>query len=234
MALDTVLIIDDEPKIRALLREAFLDEAGQVFEASTGRAAIELAEAKCPDLLVLDLGLPDMEGIEVCRAIRAWSSAPILVLSARASEDEKAALLDAGADDYITKPFSVVEFQARVRAQARRSQMGPVSGTSITMGELTIDTTRRLVMRAGVEVHLTPTEWGVLRVLIAHADRPVTHAQLFKAVWGSAAGDAQLYLRVYVAHLRRKLEVDPYQPRLILTEPGVGYRLVLCREAYGE
>ncbi len=229
MALAVILIIDDEPKIRALLREALRGEAEQLFEASTGRAAIELAEAKCPDLLVLDLGLPDMEGIEVCRSIRAQSSAPILVLSARASEDEKAALLDAGADDYITKPFSVVEFQARVRAQARRSQMGPVSGTDtpLTIGELTIDTPRRRVIRAGAEVHLTPTEWGVLRVLVAHADRPVTHAQLFRSVWGSAAGDTQLYLRVYVAHLRRKLEVDPYQPRLILTEPGVGYRLVL-------
>jgi two-component system KDP operon response regulator KdpE len=230
MALDSVLIVDDEPKIRALLREALIGEAERVFEASTGRAAVALAEAQRPGLVVLDLGLPDMDGIEVCRAIRAWSSAPILVLSARASEEEKAALLDAGADDYMTKPFSVVEFQARVRAQARRSQMGPVFWTDapLTIRELTIDIARRRVTHAGAEVHLTPTEWGVLRVLIAHADRPVTHEQLFKAVWGSAAGDTQLYLRVYVAHLRRKLEADPYQPRLILTEPGVGYRLVLA------
>ncbi|HXC25596.1 MAG TPA: response regulator transcription factor [Gemmatimonadaceae bacterium] len=230
MPLTAVLIIDDEPKIRALLREALQGEAEQVFEASTGRAAVALAEAKRPDLVVLDLGLPDIEGIEVCRAIRAWSSAPILVLSARASEDEKAALLDAGADDYMTKPFSIVEFQARVRAQARRSRMGPVPGTDapITIRELTIDTARRRVERGGVEVHLTPTEWAVLRALIAHAGQPVTHAQLFKAVWGSATGDAHLYLRVYVAHLRRKLEGDPYQPCLILTEPGIGYRLVLA------
>jgi two-component system KDP operon response regulator KdpE len=230
MALDSVLIIDDEPKIRALLREALRREAKQVFEASTGRAAIALAEDKRPDLLVLDLGLPDMDGIEVCRAIRTWSSVPILVLSARASEDEKAALLDAGADDYMTKPFSMVELRARVRAQARRSRMGAIPGTDapINIGDLSIDTASRKVKRAGAEIHLTPTEWGVLRALIAHAGRPVTHQQLFKMVWGSAMGDAHLYLRVYVAHLRRKLEVDPYQPSLILTEPGVGYRLVLA------
>jgi two-component system, OmpR family, KDP operon response regulator KdpE len=230
MALHCVLIIDDEPKIRALLREALRDEVKQVFEASTGRAAITLAGMHRPDLVVLDLGLPDMEGMEVCRAIRAWSSVPILVLSARAGEDEKAALLDAGADDYMTKPFSMVEFQARVRAQARRSRMGPVPGTDapITIRDLTIDTALRRVERAGVEVHLTPTEWAVLRALIAHAGQPVTHAQLFKAVWGSATGNAPLYLRVYVAHLRRKLEADPYQPCLILTEPGVGYRLMLA------
>lgn len=182
-----------------------------------------------PDLIILDLGLPDMEGIEVCRAIRGWSAVPIIVLSARADEEEKAALLEAGADDYVTKPFSTVEFRARVRAQIRRARMGAAVGSnaSVVTGDLVIDTVRREVTRQGEPVHLTPTEWALLRALIAHAGRLVTHAQLFRAVWGESSGDAQLYLRVYVAHLRRKLEADSYQPRLILTEPGVGYRFVV-------
>lgn len=182
-----------------------------------------------PDLIILDLGLPDMEGIEVCRAIRGWSAVPIIVLSARADEEQKVALLEAGADDYVAKPFSTVEFRARVRAQIRRARMGVAvgSGASVVAGDLVIDTARREVTRRGEPIHLTPTEWALLRALIAHAGQLVTHAQLFRAVWGEASGDAQLYLRVYVAHLRRKLEADSYQPRLLLTEPGVGYRFVV-------
>jgi two-component system KDP operon response regulator KdpE len=225
----TVLIVDDEPKIRGIVREALRGDVKRVLEARTGKEAIALAEAERPDLIVLDLGLPDMDGVEVCRSVRAWSSVPILVLSARAAEGEKAALLDAGADDYVTKPFSTVEFTARARAQVRRAQMPPVPGgdAPLVIGALTIDTGRRRVVRAGEEVHLTPTEWGLLRALVARADRPVTHEQLFREVWGGVAGDAQQYLRVYVAHLRRKLEADSYHPRLIVTEPGVGYRFVL-------
>lgn len=227
--IQTVLIIDDEPKIRAIVRQALECEAERLVEATTGRDAIAAAERERPDLIILDLGLPDMEGVDVCRAIRAWSGAPILVLSARTGEDDKTVLLDAGADDYVTKPFSTLELRARVRAQARRARMSAVPGSDapLVVGELVIDTARREVMRNGVPVHLTPTEWALLRTLLAQVGRPVTHAQLFRAVWGESHGDAQLYLRVYVAHLRRKLEADSYQPRLILTEPGVGYRLVL-------
>ncbi len=225
----TVLVVDDEPKIRGIVREALRDDAKRVLEARTGKEAIALAESERPDLIVLDLGLPDMDGADVCRSIRAWSNVPILVLSARAAEGEKAALLDAGADDYVTKPFSTVELTARARAQVRRSQMAPVPGGEgpLVIGSLTIDTGRRRVVRDDVDVHLTPTEWGLLRALISRADRPVTHERLFREVWGGAEGDAQQYLRVYVAHLRRKLERDSYHPLLIVTEPGVGYRFAL-------
>lgn len=224
-----MLIVDDEAKIRSALRQALEREVGTIFEASNGRDAVAIAEQKRPAVVIIDLGLPDMEGIEICRTIRAWSSVPILVLSARTDEHEKASLLEAGADDYITKPFSTVELRARVHAAVRRSQMVPVPGTDapIVIGDLVIDTARRTVTSAGSDVHLTPTEWGLLRVLVANAGKPVTHEKLFRAVWGQAEGDAQLYLRVYVAHLRRKLEGDSYRPRLILTEPGVGYRFVL-------
>jgi len=227
--LPSVLIVDDEPKIRSAVRQALEREVDAVLEASNGRDAIAIAERERPGLVIVDLGLPDMEGIAVCRAIRGWSSVPILVLSARTDEQEKATLLEAGADDYMTKPFSIVELRARVHAAIRRSQMVPVPGSDapIVIGDLVIDTARRVVTSGGADVHLTPTEWGLLRVLIANAGRPVTHARLFHAVWGQAAGDAQLYLRVYVAHLRRKLEGDSYRPRLIITEPGVGYRFVL-------
>ena len=227
--LPSVLIVDDEAKIRSALRQALEREVGTIFEAANGRDAISIAEQRRPAVVIIDLGLPDMEGIDVCRTIRAWSSVPILVLSARTDEQEKALLLEAGADDYITKPFSTVELRARVHAAVRRSQMPPVPGTDapIVIGDLVIDTARRKVTSAGSDVHLTPTEWGLLRVLVANAGKPVTHEKLFHAVWGQAEGDAQLYLRVYVAHLRRKLEGDSYRPRLILTEPGVGYRFVL-------
>ena len=224
-----MLIVDDEAKIRSALRQALEREVGAIFEAANGRDAIAIAEEKRPAVIIIDLGLPDMEGIDVCRTIRAWSSVPMLVLSARTDEQEKASLLEAGADDYITKPFSTVELRARVHAAVRRSRMAPLPGSDapLVIGDLVIDTACRVVTSAGADVHLTPTEWGLLRVLIANAGKPVTHARLFDAVWGRAEGDAQLYLRVYVAHLRRKLEADSYRPRLILTEPGVGYRLVL-------
>ena len=227
--LPSVLIVDDEAKIRSALRQALEREVGTIYEAANGRDAISIAEQRRPAVVIVDLGLPDMEGIDVCRTVRAWSSVPILVLSARTDEQEKALLLEAGADDYITKPFSTVELRARVHAAVRRSQMAPVPGTDapIVIGDLVIDTARRTVTSAGSDVHLTPTEWGLLRVLVANAGKPVTHERLFHAVWGQAEGDAQLYLRVYVAHLRRKLEGDSYRPRLILTEPGVGYRFVL-------
>ena len=221
-----VLVIEDEPSIRRVVQDALRDVATSVLEAKSGEEGLRIAAAERPDLVVLDLGLPDMEGIEVCRRLRAWTSAPILVLSARHSEDEKTALLDAGADDYVTKPFGSAELRARVNAQLRRARMTPVPGGDepLALGDLTIDMARRTVTRAGSTVHLTPTEWGLLIALVKRAGKTVTHQQLFRAVWGSAHGDAQQYLRVYVAHLRRKIEADPYVPRHVVTEPGVGYR----------
>jgi len=227
--IDTVLVVDDEPKIRAILADALRGEARRVIEASTGREALAAAERERPQLIVLDLGLPDLDGLEVCRRIRAWSSAPIVVLSARAAEEDKTSLLEAGADDYVTKPFGTAELRARVQAQLRRARMAPLPGSDapVTIGHLVVDTAMRTVTREGEPVHLTPTEWKLLQALLAQAGRPVTHARLFRDVWGNISGDAQQYLRVYVGHLRRKLERDPYRPRLILTEPGVGYRLML-------
>jgi two-component system KDP operon response regulator KdpE len=221
-----VLIIEDEPKVRRVVADALRADAPRILEAASGLEGLELAAAERPDLVVLDLGLPDIEGIEVCRRLRTWTSAPIVVLSARHSESEKTALLDAGADDYVTKPFGTDELRARVRAQLRRAGMAPVPGGDqpLVIGTLTIDVARRTARRGTTSVHLTPTEWGLLVALLKHAGRTMTHHQLFHAVWGSSYGDAQQYLRVYIAHLRRKIEADPYAPRLIVTEPGVGYR----------
>jgi len=222
----TVLVIDDEPQIRRVVRHALEAEDTRVLEASTGREGIDLAAAERPDLIVLDLGLPDVLGIDVCRDIRSWSTAPVLVLSARHSDQEKAALLDAGADDYVTKPFSTLELQARVRAQLRRARMErQASGDGrVAARNVVIDLVKRSVTRDGAAVHLTPIEWELLRVLSTHAGRTMTHRQLFAQVWARQHGDAQQYLRVHVASLRRKLEEDPVRPRLIITEPGVGYR----------
>ena len=221
----TVLVIDDEPQIRRVLRNALAADDTRVLEAGSGREGIDLAAAERPDLIVLDLGLPDGPGIDVCREIRSWSTAPVLVLSARHSDQEKASLLDAGADDYVTKPFSTVEFRARVRAQLRRARMPTAAGeTGITAEGIAIDLVKRVVTCDGASVHLTPIEWELLRVLATHAGRTMTHSQLFAQVWARSHGDAQQYLRVHVASLRRKLERDPVRPRVIITEPGVGYR----------
>ena len=225
----TLLIIDDEPQIRRAVRNTLAAEFARVVEAESGSAAVDLAAAERPDFVVLDLGLPDGAGLAVCRELRQWLDAPILVLSAHHADGEKVALLDAGADDYVTKPFSPDELKARVRAHLRRRRGGgsvPPNGT-VARGDLVIDLDARVVRRGGAPVHLTPTEWDLLRALLAHAGRTLTHRQLFAAVWGNASGDAQQYLRVHVAALRRKLEPDPVHPRLIHTEPGVGYRLDL-------
>jgi two-component system, OmpR family, KDP operon response regulator KdpE len=222
----TILVIDDEPQIRRVVRHALEEGNARVLEAATGRDGIDLAAAERPDLIVLDLGLPDMAGADVCRDVRGWSTAPILVLSARHSDEEKATLLDLGADDYITKPFSTRELQARVRAQHRRARLSHAAdGTSrIESDGIVIDLVKRSVSRDADAVHLTPIEWELLRVLATNAGRTMTHGQLFSQVWARAHGDAQQYLRVHVANLRRKLERDPVRPRLIITEPGVGYR----------
>lgn len=226
----TLLIIDDEPQIRRAVRNIFGGMDGHIFEASDGRSALDVAAARHPDVIILDLGLPDMTGLEVCRDLRGWTQVPILVLSARESEEEKAALLDAGADDYVTKPFSTLELQARVRALLRRSARdADLHGKSVVnCGGLVVDLAARLVSRHGMTVHLTPIEWELLQVMITRAGRTLTHQRLFSEVWkGQSAGDAQAYLRVHIAHLRRKIEDDPVRPRHIVTEPGVGYRFVL-------
>jgi|SRR6185369_1062152 len=222
----TVLIIDDEPQIRRAVRNALREEVARILEAETGQEGIDLAAAERPALIVLDLGLPDRQGIDVCTEIRRWSSSPIVVLSARHSDLEKAALLDSGADDYITKPFSTLEFTARIRAHLRRArpEVEATAEGRIDLGHLVVDSGARKVLRDGETVHLTPIEWELLRAFLAQAGRTLTHRQLFHAVWGRAFGDPQQYLRVHVANLRRKIEQDAVRPRLILTEPGVGYR----------
>ncbi|HEU0054857.1 MAG TPA: response regulator transcription factor [Longimicrobium sp.] len=223
----TILVIDDEPQIRVVVRNALADDDVRVIEAATGREGIDRAAAERPDLVVLDLGLPDVPGISVCAELRKWTTAPIVVLSARHSEAEKVRLLDAGADDYVTKPFGTAELQARVRAQLRRARSVPRPGGAagpLEIEGLTIDPGRRTLGRGGEEIHLTPTEWDLLRAFLAHAGSTLTHAQLFRSVWGRSGGDPQAYLRVHVANLRRKIETDPVRPRLIVTEPGVGYR----------
>jgi two-component system, OmpR family, KDP operon response regulator KdpE len=243
----TVLVVDDEPQIRRAVRQALsagirvsdiatvsedarsgtnVVAAVRVLEASTGQEAIDLAGAQAPAMIILDLGLPDMAGVEVCREVRRFSTAPIIVLSARHADTEKVALLDAGADDYLTKPFSTIELTARVRAQFRRARTpaAPSSDAVVAVGDFTIDLLKRRVERAGELVHLTPTEWSLLRAFVTHPRQTLTHHQLFRAVWGTSSGDAQQYLRVYVGHLRRKLESDPVRPRFIQTEAGVGYR----------
>jgi two-component system, OmpR family, KDP operon response regulator KdpE len=223
---DVILVIDDEPEIRRLVRNALAELDYRVTEASSCRSGLDAAASERPALIVLDLGLPDGDGIDVCRDLRGFTHAPIIVLSARHSDREKEALLDAGADDYVTKPFSTLELRARIKAQLRRAGASAASNQDpiVQLNGVTVDLVSRTVKRDGAEIHLTPTEWSLLRVFIAHRGQTLTHSQLFSAVWHDGAGDAQQYLRVYVGQLRRKLEADPVRPRLIRTEPGVGYR----------
>ncbi len=225
----TILVIDDEPQIRRVVRNALAGLAERVVEGASAEEGLDVAAAERPSLIVLDLSLPDRDGLDVCLSLRAFTSAPILVLSARHSDSDKVTLLDAGADDYLTKPFSTVELQARIRALLRRAAGAGGTEERVVVGEVEIDLARRIVRRAGGEVHLTPTEWSLLRALLTNRGRTMTHRQLFHAVWGPAEGDAQQYLRVYVGQLRRKLERDPVRPALIRTEPAVGYRFAAER-----
>lgn len=221
----TALIIDDEPRIRRVVSNALADDFGRVLEASSGAEGLRMASAERPALIVLDLGLPDATGASVCAELRASSNALILVLSARNADREKATLLDAGADDYVTKPFSTLEFKARVRALQRRAKAPGATGATIQNGSLKMDVEARTLTNDGLPVHLTPTEWDLVRVLMSNAGKTMTHRQLFSAVWaGRQFGDAQQYLRVHVANVRRKIESNPLDPRYIITEPGVGYR----------
>lgn len=221
-----ILVIEDEAQIRRAVKNALAELAGRVIEAATGKAGIDLAAAERPELVVLDLGLPDVPGIEVCREIRRWATMPILVLSARHAEEEKVQLLSVGADDYVTKPFSVLEFGARVRALLRRARTPNALTHSVlqTNDGLTIDFARRTLARDGQPIRLTPLEWEILSALAKSAARTLTHQQIFDAVWGRNFGNPQQYLRVHITNLRRKIEKDASNPQLIMTEPGVGYR----------
>jgi two-component system, OmpR family, KDP operon response regulator KdpE len=221
----TILIVDDEEQIRRAVSDVLRPLSMTVLEADTGATAIDIVAVSGPDLVVLDLGLPDMRGEAVCAAIRERSSVPIIVLSARHAEDEKVALFTAGADDYVTKPFSVAEFVARVRAQLRRAWTPPYSLASVVECDgLSIDLQRREIVRDAQTLRLTRIEWKLLETLLVHAGRTLTHQQLFDAVWAKTFGHPQQYLRVHVTNLRRKIEREPASPRLIVTEPGVGYR----------
>jgi two-component system, OmpR family, KDP operon response regulator KdpE len=221
-----LLVIEDDAPIRRALQSALGEVADRILEAATGREGVDLAAAERPELIILDLGLPDARGIDVCREIRSWSRVPIVVLSARHSDAEKVLLLNAGADDYVTKPFSTSEFVARVRAVLRRARLanGDDGMTVVHAYGLVIDVPRRRVTRGQVVIRLTPIEWDILRTLVSNAGRTLTHQQIFDAVWGSSAGSPQQYLRVHVTNLRRKIEANPARPELIVTEPGVGYR----------
>lgn len=220
---ERVLVVDDEPQIRRALRTALAGHGYRVEVAEDGEAALTMLAGRPPDVVVLDLMMPGVDGFEVLRQTRAWSRVPIVVLSARGQERDKVEALDLGADDYLTKPFGIAELLARVRAVLRRA--GPVAGSRLTVGNVGIDLARHVVTKAGVEVHLTPTEYDLLRVLAVDAGKVLTHRQLLERVWGGYAAANSQQLRVYVNYLRRKLEDDPARPRLLLTEPGVGYRL---------
>jgi two-component system KDP operon response regulator KdpE len=233
MPAPVAIVIEDEPQIRRFVRGALEAEGWQVFEADTAQRGLTEAGTRKPDLLVLDLGLPDRDGLEVIRDVRSWSVVPIIVLSARVDEIDKIAALDAGADDYLTKPFGVGELLARVRANLRRPRPNAVGGASdeeadavFRFGEVEVDRRARVVRRAGVEVHLTPIEYRLLSVLMAQVGRVLTHRQLLREVWGPSHAEQSHYLRIYMGHLRQKLEADPAQPRHLLTETAVGYRLL--------
>ncbi|MEZ0237554.1 MAG: two-component system response regulator KdpE [Methylophilaceae bacterium] len=223
-----VIVIEDEKQIRSFVCEA-LEQAGcQVFEAETGAQGLVEAGTRKPDIVILDLGLPDRDGVEVVRDLRSWSSVPVLILSARADETDKIEALDAGADDYLTKPFGIGELLARVRALLRRKSRLAGDGSAIAdFGGVTVDMVRRSVTRHGEPIHLTPIEYRLLCALLASEGRVLTHRQLLRDVWGPTHVESNHYLRVFVGHLRQKLEADPAQPRHILTETGVGYRFHL-------
>ncbi|HEX5136125.1 MAG TPA: response regulator [Planctomycetota bacterium] len=219
-----VLVVEDDEQMRRYLRAGLAAHGYRLQEAGNAEQGIRLAVEYPPDVVLLDLGLPDRDGIEVARRLREWSHVPILVLSARGQEEQKVAALDAGADDYLVKPFGFGELLARIRVALRHAAKG-TEGAVLRTGPLTIDLERRRVELEGVEVHLTPIEWKILATLAKHADRVVTHRQLLQEVWGPRSTEQTHYLRVFMTHLRRKIEPDPVRPRLLQTEPGVGYRL---------
>jgi len=220
-----ILVVDDEPAIRRFLRTSLAPQGYTVFEAADGRQGLTAVMANRPDLVILDIGLPDLDGVEVTRALREWTQLPIIILSVRDREVDKIAALDAGADDYLTKPFGLGELLARIRVALRR-QTGSGSEPIFNSGGLSVDLANRLVTVEGAEIQLTPTEYELLRVLVVHAGKVMTHRQLMRQVWSEGYEDMHI-LRVNISNLRHKLEPDPARPRYILTDPGVGYRLKL-------
>jgi len=221
----TILVVDDEPPIRRLLRTSLDAQGYDVIEAGTGADALLAVEREKPDLVILDLGLPDLSGVEVLRALRQRSSLPVLILSVRDDERGKVEALDLGADDYVTKPFGVDELVARIRTALRHRFQAQGEKPLYVSGEITVDLVRRTVKRAGAEVHLSPKEYDLLAELVANAGKVLTHRHILAKVWGPAHTEDAQYLRVFIRNLRNKLESDPARPQLILTEPGVGYRL---------
>jgi len=222
-----VLVVEDEPQVRRFLRTALTAQGFRLVEAETVREAVIAATTHNPELILLDIGLPDGSGIELTRRIREWSRVPIIVISARGKEDDKVTALDAGADDYLTKPFGVNELLARIRV-ALRHALSSTSGPGepvLEIGPLRIDLTRREVLASGAEIHLTPLEYRLLVLLAQNAGKVLTHRQILKEVWGPGSVNETHYLRVFMAQLRRKVEPEPARPRLLLTEPGVGYRM---------
>ena len=222
-----ILVVEDDPLILRFVRQALEGEGHQVFDTDTLRRGLIEAGTRRPDLLILDLGLPDGDGVDLLRDLRGWSSLPVIVLSARSGEANKIEALDAGADDYLVKPFSVGELLARVRAALRRrDNVGSQAASAIQFGECEIDLVRRQVRRRGEHIHLTPVEYKLAAALISRESQVLTHRQLLREVWGPASVEHNHYLRIYLGHLRRKLEADPARPVHFLTETGVGYRFV--------
>ena len=220
----SILVIEDEPQIRRFVKSALESEGWRVHEAERGDRGLTDAATRKPDLLIVDLGLPDMDGVDLVRDFRGWSDAPILILSARTDEQDKIVALDAGADDYLTKPFGVGELLARSRALIRRRMRGPEREAKLAFDDVEIDLSRRMVLRAGQTVHLTQIEYRLLTVLVASDGKVLTQRHLMNEVWGPRHAERGHYLRIYISHLRQKLESDPAQPVHILTETGVGYR----------
>ncbi len=220
-----VLVVDDESQIRRLLRVSLEGNGYRVLEAASGQEALTEAAQRRPEVVVLDLGLPDMEGVAVLKRLREWSSVPVVVLSVRDREEDKISALDNGADDYVTKPFSTGELLARLRVAQRHATPGPALSV-FRSGSLEVDFSARSVKVAGNDVRLTATEYALLRLLVQHSGKVLTHRQILREVWGPNYIEQTHYLRVYIAHLREKLESEPTKPRLICTEPGVGYRFV--------
>jgi two-component system, OmpR family, KDP operon response regulator KdpE len=221
-----ILVIEDEQPIRRFLRASLTAEGYRLVEAESGEQALRLAAQQPPDLVILDLGLPDMEGQDVLRRLREWLAAPIVVLSARDQESQKVQALDGGADDYVTKPFGMAELLARMRTALRHANRAGETEAVFSVGDLTVDLAARMVTVGKEQVHLTPHEYNLLTTLVKHAGKVLTHRFLLKEVWGPGHAEETHYLRVFMASLRRKLEPDSAQPRYLLTEPGVGYRLV--------